>query len=165
MYPKVETGKAVWAQDHQSVPGVQADLRLHLPKQVLGGNHRGERKTAHRLQGWFQFALIDPLYLSNTGKCLPNAQWPQTTEDEYNAQSISLGSPASLSVLRCFVQKLSAPCYSSDQSFLQKNLGQKECKYFNKGVGECPFGNKCFYQHADKDGRSAVFILHTFLLL
>ena len=66
MYPKVETGKAVWAQDHQSVPGVQADLRLHLPKQVLGGNHRGERKTAHRLQGWFQFALIDPLYLSNT---------------------------------------------------------------------------------------------------
>ena len=38
----------------------------------------------------------------------------------------------------------------------QKNLGQKECKYFNKGVGECPFGNKCFYQHADKDGRSAV---------
>jgi E3 ubiquitin-protein ligase makorin len=29
----------------------------------------------------------------------------------------------------------------------------KECKYFNKGVGECPFGNKCFYKHADKDGR------------
>ena len=64
----------------------------------------------------------------------------------------------------------------------KKNLGQKECKYFNKvrqeedsrcdrasvyfkylyifnilndqGSGECPFGNKCFYQHADKDGRS-----------
>jgi len=36
----------------------------------------------------------------------------------------------------------------------KKNLGQKECKYFNKGVGECPFGNKCFYQHADKDGRT-----------
>lgn len=35
----------------------------------------------------------------------------------------------------------------------KKNLGQKECKYFNKGTGECPFGNKCFYQHADKDGR------------
>jgi len=35
----------------------------------------------------------------------------------------------------------------------KKNLNQKECKYFNKGVGECPFGNKCFYQHADKDGR------------
>jgi E3 ubiquitin-protein ligase makorin len=35
----------------------------------------------------------------------------------------------------------------------KKNLGLKECKYFNKGVGECPFGNKCFYQHADKDGR------------
>ncbi len=38
-------------------------------------------------------------------------------------------------------------------AFLQKNLGLKECKYFNKGVGECPFGNKCFYKHADKDGR------------
>jgi len=36
----------------------------------------------------------------------------------------------------------------------KKNLGQKECKYFNKGTGECPFGNKCFYQHADKDGRA-----------
>jgi E3 ubiquitin-protein ligase makorin len=36
----------------------------------------------------------------------------------------------------------------------KKNLGQKECKYFNKGVGECPFGNKCFYQHADKEGRT-----------
>jgi len=35
----------------------------------------------------------------------------------------------------------------------RRNLGQKECKYFNKGAGECPFGNKCFYQHADKDGR------------
>jgi len=35
----------------------------------------------------------------------------------------------------------------------KKNLGLKECKYFNKGTGECPFGNKCFYQHADKDGR------------
>jgi len=35
----------------------------------------------------------------------------------------------------------------------KKNLGQKECKYFNQGTGECPFGNKCFYQHADKDGR------------
>ena len=45
-----------------------------------------------------------------------------------------------------------------DLTFAQKNLGQKECKYFNKGVGECPFGNKCFYQHADKDGRSAVYI-------
>jgi len=36
----------------------------------------------------------------------------------------------------------------------KKNLGLKVCKYFNKGVGECPFGNKCFYQHADKDGRT-----------
>jgi len=36
----------------------------------------------------------------------------------------------------------------------KKNLGLKECKYFNKGSGECPFGNKCFYRHADKDGRN-----------
>lgn len=32
------------------------------------------------------------------------------------------------------------------------NLTKKECKYFNKGQGECPFGNKCFYRHA-KDGK------------
>ena len=32
------------------------------------------------------------------------------------------------------------------------NLTKKECKYFNKGQGECPFGNKCFYRHANKDG-------------
>ncbi|KAF2361236.1 Zinc finger C3HC4 RING-type [Trinorchestia longiramus] len=31
-------------------------------------------------------------------------------------------------------------------------LGQKECKYFNKGEGTCPFGNKCFYRHALADG-------------
>lgn len=35
----------------------------------------------------------------------------------------------------------------------RRNLGQKDCKYFDKGEGECPFGNKCFYKHADKDGR------------
>ena len=28
-----------------------------------------------------------------------------------------------------------------------------------QGAGECPFGNKCFYQHADKDGRSGFIIL------
>ncbi|XP_018011718.1 probable E3 ubiquitin-protein ligase makorin-1 [Hyalella azteca] len=31
-------------------------------------------------------------------------------------------------------------------------LGKKECKYFNKGEGTCPFGNKCFYRHALADG-------------
>jgi hypothetical protein len=29
---------------------------------------------------------------------------------------------------------------------------KKECKYFNKGEGTCPFGNKCFYRHALADG-------------
>lgn len=28
----------------------------------------------------------------------------------------------------------------------------KHCKYFNKGCGKCPFGNKCFYLHAFPDG-------------
>ena len=32
-------------------------------------------------------------------------------------------------------------------------LGKKECKYFDKGDGECPFGNKCFYLHVDKQGK------------
>ncbi|XP_057323345.1 probable E3 ubiquitin-protein ligase makorin-1 isoform X1 [Microplitis mediator] len=31
-------------------------------------------------------------------------------------------------------------------------LSQKDCKYFNKGQGKCPFGNKCFYLHALPDG-------------
>ncbi|XP_015111844.1 probable E3 ubiquitin-protein ligase makorin-1 isoform X2 [Diachasma alloeum] len=31
-------------------------------------------------------------------------------------------------------------------------LSQKDCKYFNKGQGKCPFGNKCFYMHALPDG-------------
>jgi len=29
-------------------------------------------------------------------------------------------------------------------------LNKKECKYFKKGVGECPFGNKCFYRHENQ---------------
>ncbi|XP_040579046.1 E3 ubiquitin-protein ligase makorin-1 [Lepeophtheirus salmonis] len=33
-------------------------------------------------------------------------------------------------------------------------LNKKECKYFKKGQGECPFGNKCFYKHASADGKS-----------
>ena len=28
----------------------------------------------------------------------------------------------------------------------------KDCKYFSKGRGKCPFGNKCFYLHALPDG-------------
>ncbi|XP_003701444.1 putative E3 ubiquitin-protein ligase makorin-1 [Megachile rotundata] len=31
-------------------------------------------------------------------------------------------------------------------------LSIKDCKYFNKGRGKCPFGNKCFYLHALPDG-------------
>ncbi|OAD57672.1 E3 ubiquitin-protein ligase makorin-1 [Eufriesea mexicana] len=31
-------------------------------------------------------------------------------------------------------------------------LSTKHCKYFNKGCGKCPFGNKCFYLHAFPDG-------------
>ncbi|XP_014203884.1 probable E3 ubiquitin-protein ligase makorin-1 isoform X1 [Copidosoma floridanum] len=31
-------------------------------------------------------------------------------------------------------------------------LSTKDCKYFNKGSGKCPFGNKCFYMHALPDG-------------
>lgn len=31
-------------------------------------------------------------------------------------------------------------------------LHSKECKYFRRGEGECPFGNKCFYRHASADG-------------
>lgn len=29
---------------------------------------------------------------------------------------------------------------------------KKECKYYNRGKGECPFGNKCFYRHCADDG-------------
>ncbi|GAB0087926.1 Probable E3 ubiquitin-protein ligase makorin-2 [Sergentomyia squamirostris] len=32
-------------------------------------------------------------------------------------------------------------------------LNAKDCKYYKKGSGSCPFGNKCFYKHADKDGK------------
>lgn len=34
-------------------------------------------------------------------------------------------------------------------------LSNKACKYFNQGRGECPFGNRCFYQHALADGTKA----------
>lgn len=32
-------------------------------------------------------------------------------------------------------------------------LARKDCKYFRKGEGKCPFGNKCFYMHAGPDGK------------
>ncbi|KAH8419642.1 hypothetical protein KR222_011657 [Zaprionus bogoriensis] len=32
-------------------------------------------------------------------------------------------------------------------------LGSKDCKYFKKGEGKCPFGNKCFYKHALPNGK------------
>ncbi|XP_055693050.1 E3 ubiquitin-protein ligase makorin-1 [Lutzomyia longipalpis] len=32
-------------------------------------------------------------------------------------------------------------------------LNAKDCKYYKKGSGSCPFGNKCFYKHADRDGK------------
>ncbi|XP_049818570.1 probable E3 ubiquitin-protein ligase makorin-1 isoform X2 [Aethina tumida] len=34
----------------------------------------------------------------------------------------------------------------------KKALSRKDCKYFKKGVGKCPFGNKCFYLHALANG-------------
>lgn len=37
----------------------------------------------------------------------------------------------------------------------KKRLGQSHCKYFKRGDGSCPFGNKCFYLHQYKDGRNA----------
>lgn len=32
-------------------------------------------------------------------------------------------------------------------------LSEKDCKYFKKGSGTCPFGNKCFYRHCLVDGK------------
>ncbi|XP_045481434.1 probable E3 ubiquitin-protein ligase makorin-1 isoform X3 [Harmonia axyridis] len=34
----------------------------------------------------------------------------------------------------------------------KRALAKKDCKYFKKGSGKCPFGNKCFYLHAFPDG-------------
>ncbi|XP_065058992.1 probable E3 ubiquitin-protein ligase makorin-1 [Rhopilema esculentum] len=34
-----------------------------------------------------------------------------------------------------------------------KALSAKDCKYFDKGLGDCPFGTSCFYRHAYGDGR------------
>lgn len=35
----------------------------------------------------------------------------------------------------------------------KENLARKDCKYFKQGRGTCPFGNKCFYNHALPDGQ------------
>lgn len=35
----------------------------------------------------------------------------------------------------------------------KKALEAKQCKYFKQGDGTCPFGNKCFYKHALKNGK------------
>ena len=32
---------------------------------------------------------------------------------------------------------------------------QKHCKYFDRGRGDCPFSENCFYLHAHPDGRKA----------
>ncbi|XP_071134159.1 probable E3 ubiquitin-protein ligase makorin-1 [Mytilus edulis] len=37
----------------------------------------------------------------------------------------------------------------------KKALGNKPCKYFKEGKGECPFYDKCFYRHAHPDGTIA----------
>lgn len=34
----------------------------------------------------------------------------------------------------------------------KKALSDKDCKYFKKGTGRCPFGNKCFYKHTLANG-------------
>jgi len=36
----------------------------------------------------------------------------------------------------------------------KSELQKKQCKYFDQGKGECPFGNKCFYRHQDTHGKS-----------
>ncbi|XP_075458776.1 E3 ubiquitin-protein ligase makorin-1 isoform X1 [Ascaphus truei] len=32
-------------------------------------------------------------------------------------------------------------------------MGNKSCRYFDEGRGNCPFGGNCFYKHAYPDGR------------
>ncbi len=39
--------------------------------------------------------------------------------------------------------------------FILKFNRRTQCKYFKRGDGNCPFGNKCFYLHQYKDGRLA----------
>ncbi|BFI27838.1 E3 ubiquitin-protein ligase makorin [Marchantia polymorpha subsp. ruderalis] len=35
----------------------------------------------------------------------------------------------------------------------KKKLSSLDCRYFDQGNGNCPFGTSCFYKHAYKDGR------------
>lgn len=34
----------------------------------------------------------------------------------------------------------------------KKRLSEIDCKHFNRGDGECPFGGSCFYAHRDRTG-------------
>lgn len=34
----------------------------------------------------------------------------------------------------------------------RENLGKIDCKHYDKGEGECPFADSCFYMHRNKDG-------------
>ncbi|CAL1371830.1 unnamed protein product [Linum trigynum] len=38
-------------------------------------------------------------------------------------------------------------------------LSSIDCKHFNFGIGNCPFGSSCFYKHAYKDGRLEEVVL------
>lgn len=29
-----------------------------------------------------------------------------------------------------------------------------DCRHYNLGDGNCPFGSSCFYRHVDREGRS-----------
>ena len=34
----------------------------------------------------------------------------------------------------------------------KNKMGQIECKHYNRGQGQCPFGSSCFYAHLNQDG-------------
>lgn len=38
-----------------------------------------------------------------------------------------------------------------------EGMAKIPCKHFNKGSGECPFGNSCFYSHITKDGKKFTY--------
>ncbi len=38
----------------------------------------------------------------------------------------------------------------------QMEMSTIPCKYFNYGIGECPFGSSCFYSHLGRDGKPIV---------
>ena len=37
----------------------------------------------------------------------------------------------------------------------------KDCRYFDKGLGDCPFGTSCFYRH----GKLLLFMFSTDIIL